>query len=171
MNNYVDLDPHFAQRQVCGYLLLFLTGHAPNYSAPGYLKLFSLLCSVMFYIVFVIQPLNQLPFFLHPALSPRSLLSLSVSEGKREEGAGGLGPRRRDGERATSLSLSVVVLSNLSRSPDSKVHGANMGPIWGRQDPGGPNVDPMKFAIWVTLTWVSLEASMPVIVYHMILHS
>ena len=21
--------------------------------------------------------------------------------------------------------------------PDSKVHGANMGPIWGRQDPGG----------------------------------
>ena len=23
--------------------------------------------------------------------------------------------------------------------PDSKVHGANMGPIWGRQDPGGPH--------------------------------
>ena len=22
---------------------------------------------------------------------------------------------------------------------DSKVHGANMGPIWGRQDPGGPH--------------------------------
>ena len=21
--------------------------------------------------------------------------------------------------------------------PDSKVHGSNMGPIWGRQDPGG----------------------------------
>ena len=33
--------------------------------------------------------------------------------------------------------------------PDSKVHGANMGPIWGRQDPGGPHVGPMKFAIWV----------------------
>ena len=26
-----------------------------------------------------------------------------------------------------------------SRCPDSKVHGANMGPIWGRQDPGGPH--------------------------------
>ena len=25
---------------------------------------------------------------------------------------------------------------------DSKVHGANMGPIWGRQDPGGPHVVP-----------------------------
>ena len=25
--------------------------------------------------------------------------------------------------------------------PDSKVHGANMGPIWGRQDPG-------NFSIW-----------------------
>ena len=31
---------------------------------------------------------------------------------------------------------------------DSKVHGGNMGPIWGRQDPGGPHVGPMKFAIW-----------------------
>ena len=31
--------------------------------------------------------------------------------------------------------------------PDSKVHGANMGPIWGREDPGGPHVGPMNFAI------------------------
>ena len=33
--------------------------------------------------------------------------------------------------------------------PDSKVHGANMGPIWGRQDPGGPHDGPMNFAIWL----------------------
>ena len=26
-----------------------------------------------------------------------------------------------------------------------------MGPIWGRQDPGGPHVGPMNFAIWVVL--------------------
>ena len=32
---------------------------------------------------------------------------------------------------------------------DSKVHGANMEPIWGRQDPGGPHVGPMNFSIWV----------------------
>ena len=32
--------------------------------------------------------------------------------------------------------------------PDSKTHGANMGPIWGRRDPGGPHVGPMNFAIW-----------------------
>ena len=32
--------------------------------------------------------------------------------------------------------------------PDRKVHGANMRPIWGRQDPGGPHVGPMNFAIW-----------------------
>ena len=31
--------------------------------------------------------------------------------------------------------------------PDSIVHGANMGPIWGWQDPGGPHVGPMNFAI------------------------
>ena len=32
--------------------------------------------------------------------------------------------------------------------PDSKVHGANMGPNWGRQEPGGPRVGPMNFVIW-----------------------
>ena len=30
-------------------------------------------------------------------------------------------------------------------SPDSKVHGANLGPIWSRQDPGGPQVVPMNY--------------------------
>ena len=33
--------------------------------------------------------------------------------------------------------------------PDSKVHGANMGPIWGWQYPGGPHIGPINFAIWV----------------------
>ena len=32
--------------------------------------------------------------------------------------------------------------------PDSKVHGANMGPTWGRQNTGGPRVGPMNLAIW-----------------------
>ena len=35
-----------------------------------------------------------------------------------------------------------------SYPPHSKFHGANMWPIWGRQDPGGPHVGPMNFAIW-----------------------
>ena len=35
--------------------------------------------------------------------------------------------------------------------PDSKVHGANMGPIWDRQDPGGPNVGTMNFAICASI--------------------
>ena len=42
--------------------------------------------------------------------------------------------------------------------PDSMVHGANMWPIWGRQDPGGSHVGPMNHAIWVKLalfaSWV-----------------
>ena len=37
-------------------------------------------------------------------------------------------------------------------APDSKVRGANMGPIWGRQDPGGPHVGATNFAIWVIAT-------------------
>ena len=40
--------------------------------------------------------------------------------------------------------------------PDSKVHGANMGPIWGRQDPGGPHVGPKNFAIWVMIHNIAL---------------
>ena len=44
----------------------------------------------------------------------------------------------------------------IKRFPDSKAYGANMGPIWGRQDPGGPHIGPMNFAIWVEyLTEVS----------------
>ena len=38
--------------------------------------------------------------------------------------------------------------SGFNVNPDSKVHGANMGPIWGRQDPGGLHVGPMDFPIW-----------------------
>ena len=37
---------------------------------------------------------------------------------------------------------------NCLSHPDSKVHGANMEPTWGRQDPGGPHVGPMNLAIW-----------------------
>ena len=42
----------------------------------------------------------------------------------------------------------MPLLIRFDTVPDSMVHGANMGPIWGRQDPGGPHVDPMNFAIW-----------------------
>ena len=47
------------------------------------------------------------------------------------------------GPPAATESHSIVI-------PDSKVHGANMGPIWGRQDPDGPHVGPMNLAIWVS---------------------
>ena len=32
---------------------------------------------------------------------------------------------------------------------ESKIRGANMGPIWARQDPCGPHVDAMNSAVWV----------------------
>ena len=35
--------------------------------------------------------------------------------------------------------------------PDSKIHGANMGPTWGRQDPGGAHVGHTNRAVWVAL--------------------
>ena len=36
--------------------------------------------------------------------------------------------------------------------PESMVRVANMGPTWGRQDPGGPHVGPMNLAIRVALS-------------------
>ena len=46
---------------------------------------------------------------------------------------------------STVLATDLAVLFAI---PDSKVHGANMGPTCGRQDPGGPHVDPMNFVVW-----------------------
>ena len=49
--------------------------------------------------------------------------------------------------------------------PDSKVHGANMGPIWGRQVPGGPHVGPMNFAIWVIVfCWSMVQRLFPIFI-------
>ena len=41
-------------------------------------------------------------------------------------------------------------------APDSKVHGAYMGPTCGRQDTGRPHVDRMILAIWgVNTKWIT----------------
>ena len=45
-------------------------------------------------------------------------------------------------------------------SPDSKVHGASMGPIWGQQDPDGPHVGPMNFALWVIYRYLHSSKAM-----------
>ena len=40
------------------------------------------------------------------------------------------------------------VIYKVQAVPDSKVHGANMRPTWGRQDPGGPHVGHVNLVIW-----------------------
>ena len=47
-------------------------------------------------------------------------------------------------------------LTTPEQYPDNKVHGANMGPIWGRQDPGGPHFGPTNFVIWVGMGIMSI---------------
>ena len=44
--------------------------------------------------------------------------------------------------RGTGLHTGIEDVWRHRSYPDSKVHGANMGPIWGRQDPGGPMLAP-----------------------------
>ena len=48
-------------------------------------------------------------------------------------------------------SLRCLIISNGVTATDSKIHGAKMGLIWGRQDPGVPHVGRMNFAIWDSL--------------------
>ena len=48
-----------------------------------------------------------------------------------------------------SYSSSADVIYPYHDLLDSKVHGANMGPIWGRQDPDGPHVGHKYLTIWV----------------------
>ena len=60
------------------------------------------------------------------------------------------------------LMMQVVKASTtlvLAKYSDSKVHGANTGPIRGRHDPGGPQVGPMNFAIWVLSEYSGLSTS------------
>ena len=52
-------------------------------------------------------------------------------------------------QRMYSNYLAADTWSRWNDYPDIKAHGANIGPIWGRQDPGGPHVGPMNFVIWV----------------------
>ena len=49
------------------------------------------------------------------------------------------------------LDLVCCESRSVRSNPGSKVHEANMGPIWGRQDSGGPHVAPMNLAILVVL--------------------
>ena len=43
--------------------------------------------------------------------------------------------------------------------PDSKVHGANMGPTWVLSAPDGPHVGPMNLAIWLVANLCCCEWS------------
>ena len=48
------------------------------------------------------------------------------------------------------IPLKTTRQERLGKVPESKVHGAKMGPIWGRQDPGRPHVGHVNLAIWGT---------------------
>ena len=50
----------------------------------------------------------------------------------------------------------IIITHRWKHFPDSKVHRAHMGPIWSRQDPGGPHDGPMNFASWVSLLITSM---------------
>ena len=61
--------------------------------------------------------------------------------------------------KAAFQTQSVFDVNFVHAHPDNKGHGANMGPISGRQDPGGPHVGPLNFAIWAVKVYKTGTAS------------
>ena len=57
--------------------------------------------------------------------------------------------------------------------PDNKVHGATMGPTWGRQDPGGPHLATWillsEYVLYFLLITVSMEEYENISIYFFIL--
>ena len=51
------------------------------------------------------------------------------------------------------LMIAQIIDTFLHHYPDSKVHGANMGPTWVLSVPDGPHVGPMNLAIRVWQLW------------------
>ena len=47
----------------------------------------------------------------------------------------------------TLMEISVCLFCSVQSNPDSKVHGANMGPSWVLSAPVGPHIGPMNLAI------------------------
>ena len=84
-------------------------------------------------------------FRLNVCASAKSVFLLFFSTGVTK-----LRSTRNSSSIPVQMTMTAVMngLKEQVSGPDSKVHGANMGPIWGRQDPGGPHVGPMNFAIW-----------------------
>ena len=66
-------------------------------------------------------------------------------------------PDREDTRRPYRKRLYLRILCHIF--PDSKIHGANIGPTWVLSAPGGPHVDHMNRAIWV-YKWLTQWASM-----------
>ena len=60
---------------------------------------------------------------------------------------------------ANNLLCQVWLWQDSGYYPGSKVHGANMGPIWVLSAPDGPHVGPMNLAIRVGVTRDSCEQS------------
>ena len=79
-----------------------------------------------------------------PMLAPWTVLS-----GYTDDRYPGVHPQWQENASFLSSKFPDKIPSTHTYFPDSKVHGANMGPIGGWQGPGGPHVGPMNFAIWV----------------------
>ena len=50
--------------------------------------------------------------------------------------------------RSSAQITNALGLPQCKSIPDSKIHGASMGPTWVLLAPGGPHVGPMNLAIW-----------------------
>ena len=55
----------------------------------------------------------------------------------------------------TKISRIIILNNIIEHDPDSKVHGANMGPTWVLSATDGPHVGPMDLAIRGHKAWTT----------------
>ena len=88
---------------------------------------------------------NMGPTWVRPMLAPCTLLSGTVE----------CTQNTRNRHFPSSMICHLCVPSLVCYT-ESKIHEANMGPIWGRHDPGGPHVGPVNLAVWVSTVVVAV---------------
>ena len=104
---------------------------------------------IYIYINWVFDILSVLCHNIDCAISNSNKLSRRIAGWYKSSYFEGVSQRQANKNRSNLTQTSSEGMHRVIRHvPDSIVCGANMGPSWGRQDPGEPHGGPVNFVTW-----------------------
>ena len=111
--------------------------------------------SNIYYPRFKIHSLHKLKWGIHCNLREMWICSIGIQICRQDSWSSVIDVWIWNHAPIIHVSVSSIMTARqsliLHNYPIGKVCVANMGPIWGQQDPGGPHIGPMSRAIWVFL--------------------